>query len=188
MTYHESGEKRSLPGTKMVPTKLEPDVMMIRPEAALRARRDGFTLIELIVVLIIGVIMTGMAVPNMTRMIRAKNAQTARDQLVWMAAKARAKSIERGQVWKLEIFPATEKARVIQTGATVATDSINFSTQFKTTISTVANTQIDLCFSPRGFAFSCSANSPAANVDVTFLHIEKTAVARIKPLGQVQRL
>lgn len=158
---------------------------------ALRATRGGYTLVELIVVLIIGVILTKQAVPGFTRMIRAKNAQNARDQLVWMAQRARSRAIERGQVWQMEIDPTSEKAWVVRRGGTTAADTtqmMDFNSEFKTQVSTVANTVITVCYSPRGFAFSCSANSPGANVDVSFTHIDKIAVARVKPLGQVQRL
>lgn len=164
---------------------------MRKPGLAPRANRAGFTLIELLVVLVIGVILTSQAVPGFTRMMRAKNAQNARDQLVWMAQRARSRAIERGQIWEMEINPANEKAWVVRRGGATAADTIqmmNFNTEFKTQVSTVANTVITVCYSPRGFAFSCSANSPSANVDVTFTHIEKTAVARVKPLGQVERL
>jgi hypothetical protein len=76
-------------------------------------------------------------------------------------------------------------------GTALATDTLErvvFSTVHASTISTAANTRITLCYSPRGYAFSCSGNSPAGNVDVTFTHTDKTAVARVKPLGQIERL
>lgn len=150
--------------------------------------RAGFSLVELMLVLVIGAIMMTMAVPGFTRMANARNAQNARDNLVWMAARARAKAIETGRVYQLTIDPTAERARIIRRGDTAAMDSVTFSTEFKATISTVANTTIVLCYNPRGYAFSCDAGSPSANVDVTFTHIDKTAVARVKPLGQIQRI
>jgi prepilin-type N-terminal cleavage/methylation domain-containing protein len=152
------------------------------------AARAGFSLIELLIVMVIGGILMTFAIPGYTKMTAARNAQNARDNLVWMAARARAKAIEMGRVYQLQIDPTTEKARIIQRGATVPLDSVLFSgKEFKSTISTIANTVIVVCYSPRGYAFSCDAGSPNANVDVTFTHFDKTAIARIKPLGQIER-
>lgn len=155
------------------------------------AGRGGYTLIELMIVMVIAATLMTFAVPGFTRMIRAKNAQNARDDLVWMAARARSRAIERGQVFLLEINPTTERAWIVRRNPTTASDTVqtvDFNTEFKSQISTVANTTITICYSPRGFAFSCSANSPGVDTDVTFTHIDKTAVARVRPLGQVTRL
>ena len=153
------------------------------------ALRSGFSLVELLIVLAIGAILTSFAIPGYNKMTQAKNAQNARDNLVWMAARTRARAIERGQVWQLEIDPTLERARVRQRGVAVAQDSVTFSSEFKSELSTAANTLIVICYSPRGYAFtSCNAGSPTANVDVTFTHRDKTAVARIKPLGQIERI
>src|SRR5688572_23241839 len=83
---------------------------MLRPRA-------GFSMIELLLVMVIGAILMTFAIPGYTRMTAARNAQNARDNLVWMAARARAKAIEMGRVYQLQIDPGTEKARIIERGA-----------------------------------------------------------------------
>jgi prepilin-type N-terminal cleavage/methylation domain-containing protein len=153
----------------------------------------GFTLIELMIVIVIGGALMMITIPSFTRLAAGRNAQNARDALVWMAARARSRAIERGETQLLEIDPGTERVWIVRrnTGAALATDTVDkvtFSSVHSSTISTAANTVITVCYSPRGYAFSCSANSPAANVDVTFTHVDKTAVARVKPLGQIERL
>jgi prepilin-type N-terminal cleavage/methylation domain-containing protein len=155
--------------------------------------RAGFTLVELLIVIVIGAALMSYAIPSFTRMSSSRNAQNARDALVWMGSRARSRAIERGEAQLLEINPATERAWIVRrnTGVALASDTlekVDFSSTHKTLISTAANTVITVCYSPRGYAFSCSANSPAANVDVTFTHAGKTAIARVKPLGQMERL
>ena len=153
--------------------------------------RAGFTLIELMIVLVIGAALMSYAIPSFTRMTKSRNAQNARDALVWMGTRARSRAIERGNVQLLQINPATERAWIVRRGGAAATDTLetmDFSSRYTTTLSTAANTRITVCYSPKGYAFSCSAESPAVNVDITFTHVDKTATARVKPLGQIERL
>lgn len=158
---------------------------------SLSGSRGGYTLIELLVVMLIASILMSMAVPQFTRMMTAQGAKNARDDFAWMANTAKAKAVERGQTYLLEINPSTERAWIVRRNPTLASDTIqtvDFSSEFKADVSTAANTTITICYSPRGFAFSCSANSPSANTDVTFTHVTRTAVARIRPLGQIIRI
>ncbi len=155
--------------------------------------RGGFTLIELVIVILIGAALMTIAIPSFTRLTTGQNARNARDAMVWMSARARSRAIERGQVTLLEIDPPSERVWIVRrnTGTALASDTlekVNFSSEQTVTISTTANTQITVCYNPRGYAFSCSGNSPGANVDVTFTHIDRNAVARVKPLGQIERL
>lgn len=158
-------------------------------------RREGFTLIELAIVLIIAGILASFAVPSFQNVQKNKAAQNARDAFVWMAARARATAVERGTSYLLEVNPATERAWVVMrrtSGLAQASDTIqtvNFSNEFNSTISTAANTTITLCYNTRAYAWRCNASqSPTGNTDVTFTHGNKTAVARVKELGQIERL
>lgn len=155
--------------------------------------RAGFTLVELMMVIIIGGVLLGIAIPSYTNLTKGRNAQNARDAVVWLAARARGRAIERGEVHLLEIDPPSERAWVVRrnSGTPLASDTVetvNLSNQYATTVSTTANTKITLCYGPRGYAFSCGGGSPTGAVDVTFSHINRTARARVKPLGQIERL
>jgi prepilin-type N-terminal cleavage/methylation domain-containing protein len=159
---------------------------MIRDMTKSAATRPGYSLVELLTVLaIMGIVLT-FAIPSWTAMTQGKNAQNARDNLVWMGARARAKAIERGRVWQLEIDPTLERARVRQRGSAVVQDSVTFSTEFETTLTTSTNNTVIICYTPRGYALiSCGGNN---NIDVTFTHRDKESVARVKPLGQIERI
>lgn len=164
--------------------------------SALRLKRIGFaqggyTIVELLLVIVIGAILATMTVPSFTRLASGQNARNARDAVVWMAARARSRAIERGEVVKLEIHVGNERAWIVRrnAGTALASDTlekIDFAVEQNVQINAPA--RIALCYNPRGYAFSCSAYSPAATVDVTFMHAGKSAVARVRPLGQIERL
>ena len=154
-------------------------------------QRGGFTLVELLIVMIIGAALTTMAIPSFTRLMNARNAQNARDRLVWLANRARVRAMERGNVQLFEVSPSLNAAWIVRRNGAAAADTlerVRFTGEYSATVSTSTGNTITVCYSPRGYAFSCSANSPAANVEATLTHAGKTATARIKPLGQVERI
>ena len=164
---------------------------MKRPKIA--NRRAGFTLVEVLLVLIIGGILLGYAIPAFTNLTQRRNAQNARDAVIWMAARARARAIEQGQIQLLEIDPASDRAWIVRrnTGTALASDTvekINFVTEQKATVNTTANTKITVCYGSRGYAIQCAGTSPTTTVDVTFTFMDQAAVARVKPLGEIESL
>lgn len=158
------------------------------------ARRDGFTMIELAIVLTIAGILAGFAVPSFNALQKNKAAQNARDAFVWMAARTRATAIERGKTYLLEVDPATERAWIVlrrTSGAAIAADTVqtvDYDGEFDATISTGTDARITMCYNPRGYAWGCSADSPTVNTDITFAQVGQSAIARLKVLGQVERL
>lgn len=160
-----------------------------RPDIA--RNRDGFTLVELLIVMIIAGILLSYAVPSFMRMTASQNAQNARDRMVWMANRARSIALTRGQVELFEIDPARNAAWVVRRNPTTPADTVEivyFGTEYSATLNTSTGTKITLCFSARGYAFNCGGNSPTVNEEAQLTHVEKVARARIKPLGQVERL
>jgi prepilin-type N-terminal cleavage/methylation domain-containing protein len=165
------------------------DRALNRPD--ITRNRDGFTLVELLIVMIIAGILLSYAVPSFMRMTASQNAQNARDRMAWMANRARSIALTRGQVQLFEIDPARNAAWIVRRNPTTPADTteiVFFGTEYSSTLTTSTGTTITLCFSARGYAFSCSGNSPAINVEASLTHIEKVARARIKPLGQIERI
>lgn len=166
----------------------------MRAPTGFRERRDGFTLVELALVLIIMGIIASFAIPNFNNMQRARGAMNARDAFVWMAARARTRAVETGTTQLLQVDPANNRAWIVMrriTGTALASDTvlkINFQNEHKATVSTTANSLFTVCYNPRGYANRCDASSPETNIDVTFTHVAKTAAARVKLLGGIERL
>lgn len=158
----------------------------------LRGSRAGFTVIEIGMVLVIAGILLGLAVPGFQKMQRNRAAQNARDSFVWLSNRARARAIETGTTQLLEINPPTDRAWIVRRGGTLANDTlqmVHYPTEYGSAVTTVANTKITVCYNPRGYAWECSpGNSPTTDVNITFEHAARSAVARVKPLGQVERL
>jgi len=156
-----------------------------------RGSRAGFTLIEMGFVLVIGGILLTIAIPGFSNVQRNKAAQNARDSFVWLANRARARAIETGTTQLLEIDPATDRAWIVKRNGTLATDTlqtVSYPSEFKATAATSTNAKITLCYNPRGYAWACDATfSPTFDVSVTFQFASRSAVALVRPLGQVER-
>jgi prepilin-type N-terminal cleavage/methylation domain-containing protein len=153
-------------------------------------RRAGLTLIELMVVIMIVGIMMGVAVPSLQKTRAQRMARNARDVFIWNANRARSRAIETGNTYLYVLDPSTNKAWIYKQNPSASSDTlltINFQTEYEATTSTPTNSTIALCYNPRGYAFSCSANSPSSNIEVTFTHASYTAKARVKPMGQMDR-
>ena len=157
------------------------------------ARRGGFTILELLVVIgIAGVLMT-YAIPRLHGARAARNARNARDVYAWTAQRARARAIQTGQTQVFGLNPSTDRVWIVRRGGTLASDTlltINFQTQYDAQVSSSPNSAVNVCYNPRGFAF---ARGPACNVSfvtdtVTFTHSTYTSRAIVKPLGRVEKL
>lgn len=167
---------------------------MIGHSAQMRMRqrpRAGFTLVELFVVIFIAGLLMAIAMPRIGRTLQERYARNSRDAFAWAANRARARAIQTGTTFLLQLDPATERAWVVRRNATTAADTlttIDFSgSEFNSTVTTPSNALMTVCYSPRGYAYN-GTGCNTGTVDVTFTHGVYTAAARVKPLGQVERL
>lgn len=129
------------------------------------------------------------AAPRVGKTLQEHYARNARDAFAWTANRARARAIQTGETFLMVASPSNEKVFVYKrnpaTGDTLL--ALNFSTQFNADISTSSNNTFTVCYGPRGYAYDCTG-SGTNTLDVTFTHGVYSAKARVKPLGQVERL
>lgn len=143
--------------------------------------RNGFTMIEVIIVLAVSAILMSIAVPQIGRVQAQRAARNARDAFVWLANRARMASVERGETVQLSVDPTAKVAAMVTaTGDTI--DKISFTGDYAADVSTSGGGTVTVCYTPRGYALS---TCPSSQQQVNFYGGADTASAVIRVLGQV---
>ncbi len=143
-------------------------------------RRGGFSMIELLIVVMVGAILLGLVMPAFGSVQRRRSVQNARDAFVWLSMRAQSTAVERGLPVTLTLDPSTASA-VAMTTEGEAVDSVAFSGEHDAVVTTSTGAAIQICYTPRGFA-TC----PASTAYATFSLGPDSARVRIRPLGQVE--
>lgn len=146
----------------------------------MEARRGGFSMIELLIVLMVGAILLGLVMPAFGSVQRRRAVQNARDSFVWLSMRAQSTSVERGLPVTLTLDPTAGSA-VAVTSEGEGVDSITFNGEHGAIVTTSTGSAVQICYTPRGFA-TC----PATTMYATFRLGSDSARVRIRPLGQVE--
>jgi len=143
---------------------------------------SGITLIELILVLVVGGIMSMVAVRSFSQVHGSLGARTAQATFTGMHAQARAISVEQGVPILLRVDPQSGVVSIRNLSGDVLR-SRDFGTSYDVTIGT-PNGVVDLCMVPRGFA-----DPRCGNVDdrteITFTLGNRARTVALLPLGQL---
>lgn len=125
------------------------------------SRRTGFTMLELLIVLILIAVLTGLALPKLTTAAQKANIRSTRMELASLVTRARAAAIQRGCVDSLHISTSTAKAWVTacQVSGT-SRDTVgpvdNLGQRFGVTLSA---SKTDYGYDPRGILVGYSGGS-----------------------------
>lgn len=143
--------------------------------------RQGFTMVELIFVVLIGSILTAVALSSVRNAQAGFSVQGARNAFVSIHARARARAIESGSNAVLFMDLDGDSASVVEGGTVVET--IYFRTDYNANFLGPTG-PLELCMSPRGFADSgCTNFNSAQSIGWSFAG--DTVRMRILPLGQL---
>lgn len=144
--------------------------------------RRGFTLIELVIALVIGSILTSIALAGFGNARGPFAVRGARNTMVSMHARARAHAIEKGQRVVLYVDPGGDSVS-ITTDSTVI-ETIYFGSELNVDIQTGSGSAVRLCMNPRGYATE-ACNSFTTPMRVTFWHNADSASVGLLTLGQL---
>lgn len=127
--------------------------------------RSGFTIIEIIVVLVIMGVMALVAFPSLGDAVTNRRAQNARNDLIYMASRAQMAAVERGEMVRLSMNPTTNVVTtLVASGDTIEVFDMEAEDDADLLISSGT---LHVCYSPLGFAHpSCSDTSDNIGVEV----------------------
>lgn len=145
-------------------------------------RRSGFTLVEVIIALFIGAILTSIAVRRIGDTAGGLAVRQARNVFVGMAARARAQAIESGRTAVLEVSLEGDSA-FVRIGTRVV-ERVHFRRELEVGLEGSTGT-LRLCMTPRGYA-DPACNSFGSVVKLTFMAGAHSESVDILPLGQIR--
>lgn len=147
----------------------------------MRGTHRGFTLIEIVIALLIGGILTSIAMSQYGNAQARFAVRGARNTFVSTVARVRAGAIEFGTTHQLIVDLAADSVAVVRNDTVL--DAVNYLSQFNVDLRS-SNTRLVLCMTPRGYADD-SCNSFTTKQTVTFWFNADSTAVTILPLGQV---
>lgn len=145
-------------------------------------RRSGFTIIELVVVIVIGGVLTTFAVKGFGVTSHQTATRQARNVFNGMAARARAQAIETGRTTLLIADARGDSVLIFANGRIV--ENVRFAEEMEVDIQAEADVT-RVCMSPRGYADQ-DCNSFDRSVKMAFVRGGQSRSLEIHPLGQIR--
>lgn len=138
-------------------------------------------MIELVIAIMIGVILTSIAMATMRNVQGRYAVRGATSAFITIHAQNRARAIERGQNSVLYMDLANDSASVVQGGTVVET--VHFDDDYNVDF-TGPTGPLELCMNPRGYA-ETSCTSFNTTQTVRFVFAGDTSTVQILALGQL---
>ncbi|HSG07804.1 MAG TPA: prepilin-type N-terminal cleavage/methylation domain-containing protein [Longimicrobiales bacterium] len=147
----------------------------------MRQSRFGFSVIELVIALLIGGILTSIALSSYGNAQGRFAVRGARDTFASLHARARAQAIEKGATVRLMVDVTGDSIFLLSGGTNLET--IHFADELHVDIRSSAG-NLRLCMNSRGYA-DTACNSFTTPPTVTFWQNADSTSVSILPLGQL---
>ena len=144
-------------------------------------RHSGFTVVELIIALLIGSILTSIALSNWGSARASMAVRGARNSFVTLEARARATAIEKGSIIRLYVSVGGDSAYI--SDGTTTLDRVRFADEFHVDLRS-SEGDLRLCMNSRGYGDE-SCNSFSDAVTLQFWQNADSSSVEILPLGQL---
>ena len=145
-------------------------------------RRSGFSIIELVVVLMVGSVLTSIAIQSFNGVSGRFATRGARRTFMSMHARARAQAVEYGGTVRLHLSPGGDSVWLSSGGDVL--EVLDFGDEFNVDIHTSTGSELKVCMNARGFA-DTGCNNYTSPVTVTFSLASDSVSLRVLTLGQV---
>ncbi len=139
-------------------------------------------MIELVVVLLVGSVLTSIAIQSFNGVSGRFATRGARQTLMSMHARARAQAVEFGRTVRLNVDPAGDSAWLSLGGDVL--EVLDFREEFSVDLRTSTGSNFRVCMNARGFA-DTGCNNFVTPVTITFLLASDTVSVRVLTLGQM---
>ena len=143
--------------------------------------RRGFTILELLIALSLGTLLTTIGANAMGPVWARTAVRSAQDTFLALHARGRAEAIERGRSVRMIISATGDSAVVLAPDASVV-ETINFMERFHVDVAASQNT-VTLCWTPRGYA-DADCNSFTSSVEIEFSRDDSAQSLDLWPLGK----
>lgn len=160
-----------------------------QPIASRAAARPGFTIIELLIVLMVGALLAGLVGPAVASVQKELNLDNASIGVVTLGSRARAYAANRGATAILRLDPGADRITIRMDDDTLSDGRLDLDDSYATdmTLSDGGST-LDLCYTARGFVETSCLGGSRLPVDVILTRGGKSDTVRIMALGQVERV
>jgi len=148
----------------------------------MKRQNRGFTVIEMLVVVTLGTIMTSMAIKGFGMISNQFAAREARGVFQSMVARTRAQAIESGMPTILIADAQGDSVMILANGRVV--ENVRFGEELGVDIQTTQRLT-RICMTPRGFA-NPDCNSFSSPIKMAFVRGPKSKTVEILSLGQVR--